>query len=139
MTLDGNTHREATMARRPIAYLLLLCYLPACTSWHIERGISPERVIATQRPDTVRVTRLDSSRIVLVQPRIVPGDSVTAIHNGYRARLALSDITQLETKRWNAVATVGGAVGISVVTVAIALVALKGAWKGKGWCWMGCS
>ena len=128
-----------TMARRPIAYLLLLAYLPACMSWQVERGISPEHMIADQRPDTIRVTRLDDSRIVLVQPRIVPGDSVNAIHNGYRARLALSDITQIETKRFNAGTTVGGAVVISVVTVAIALVALKGAWKGKWGCWMGCS
>ena len=45
------------MARRLIAYLLLICYLPACTTWHVERGIRPERVIATQRPQTVRVTR----------------------------------------------------------------------------------
>ena len=117
------------MARRPIAYLLLICYLPACTTWHIERGISPARVIANQRPDSIRVTRTDSSRLVLVQPNIAAGDSVTAIYNGYRARIALSDITTVETKRFNAGATFAGAFVVSMVAIVVAFSAFKGAWK----------
>jgi len=127
------------MARRPIAYLLLICYLPACTTWHIERGISPARVIANQRPDSIRVTRTDSSRIVLVQPNFAAGDSVTAIHNGYRARLALSDITQIETKRFNAGATVAGVFLVSMGAVAIMVTAFKGMWGKAGACYLGCT
>jgi len=118
------------MPRRRIAYLLLLCYLPACTSWHIESGITPEQLITTQHPDTVRVTRTDSARFVLWQPRIAAGDSVSGLYNGVRSRIALSDITQVETQKFSAVKTVGLVTGTLLVSAAIVLISLRGAFEG---------
>jgi len=38
------------MFRRSIACALLLCYLPACTSWHVHEGVSPLQFITTEHP-----------------------------------------------------------------------------------------
>ena len=127
------------MARRLIASLLLIGYLPACSTWRIERGISPASLIADQRPETVRVTRLDSSRIVLQQPRIDPGDTISAMRFGLPARIALSDITQVETKKSNGGATVATVFLVSIGAVAIMVTAFKGMWGSAGACYMGCN
>ena len=131
------------MARRLIAYLLLICYLPACTTWHVERGIRPERVIATQRPQTVRVTRTDSSRLILVQPSLVALDSVSGIHHSRRTSLPLWDIAQVETRKVDDGATIAVVALVSIVGVVVAAAAIKGVFEkalGKmGSCWMGCS
>src|SRR2546430_17547861 len=68
--------RESTMLRRPIAGALLLCYLAACTSWHVHEGVTPLQLISTEHPRVVRLTRADGSRMVLDQPRIAAGDSL---------------------------------------------------------------
>jgi len=45
------------MLRRPIACTLLLCYLAACMSWHVQEGVSPLQLISTEHPKVVRLTR----------------------------------------------------------------------------------
>src|SRR6267143_833618 len=42
--------RQSIMLRRPIVCMLLLCYLAACTSWHVEEGVSPLQLISNQHP-----------------------------------------------------------------------------------------
>ena len=64
------------MLCRPIACTLLLCYLAACTSWHVHEGVSPLQLISTKHPRVVRLTRADGSRLVLDEPRIAAGDSL---------------------------------------------------------------
>ena len=78
------------MLRRPIAGALLLCYLAACTSWHVEEGVSPLQFITTEHPRLVRLTRADGSRMVLDQPRIAAGDSLAGVHNGAPSSVAVS-------------------------------------------------
>jgi hypothetical protein len=118
------------MPRRPIAYALLLWYLPACTAWHVERGVSPEQLIATERPKAVRVTRPDSSNIVLHQPRIAAGDSLSGLHNGAPSSVAVADVTQVAIQKFSAGKTIGLVVGISAVALAIAVVAIASAFDG---------
>src|SRR3989442_480223 len=42
------------MLRRPIAGVLLLCILAACTSWHVEKEVGPLQLISTKHPRAVR-------------------------------------------------------------------------------------
>ncbi len=60
------------MLRRAVAGTLLLCYLAACTSWHVETEASPLQVISTTHPKVVRLTRADGSRIVSNSPESPP-------------------------------------------------------------------
>src|SRR5439155_927075 len=97
-TLDGQViapTRESTMLRRRIACTLLLYYLAACMSWHVEEEVSPLQVISAQHPRTVRLTRTDGSRVVLDEPRIAAGDSVVGVHYGVPSSVAVSDVTQV--------------------------------------------
>ena len=87
------------MLRRPVACALLLCYLAACTSWHVENEVSPTQLISTKHPRVVRLTRADGSRMVLDQPRIAAGDSLAGVHNGVTSSVSVSDVTQVATPR----------------------------------------
>src|SRR2546429_6839689 len=90
------------MLRRPIAGTLLLCYLAACTSWHVEKEVSPLQLISTKHPGVVRLTRADGSPMVLDQPRIAVGDSVAGGHNGVQSSGPVSDVTQGAPPRFSA-------------------------------------
>src|SRR3989442_4546506 len=111
------------MLRRPFAGTLLLCYLAACTSWHVQEGVSPLQLISTKHPRVVRLTRADGSRTVLDQPRIAAGDSLAGVHNGVLSSVAVSDVTQVATPRFSAGKTIGLFLGLSVVAVGTAVVA----------------
>jgi len=118
------------MPRHPIAYALLLLYLPACKVWHVEKGVSPEQVIATNHPNAVRVTRTDSSNIILHQPRIAAGDSLSGLHYGAPSSVALSDVTQVAIPKVSAGQTIALVLGITVVAAAIAVAAIASAFDG---------
>jgi len=114
---------ESTMLRRPIAGTLLLCYLAACTSWHVEEGVTPQQLISTKQPHVVRLTRADGSHLVLDRPRIVAGDSLAGTHYKVASSVALSDVTQVATPRLSAGKTIGLFLGLSVVAVGTAVIA----------------
>src|SRR5947208_1062750 len=115
--------RESTMLRRPIACTLLLCYLAACTSWHVHEGVSPLQLISTKHPTVVRLTRADGSRMVLDEPRIAAGDSLAGVRHGLPSSVAVSDVTQVATSRFSAGKTIGLFLGLSVVAVGTAVIA----------------
>ena len=111
------------MLRRRIAGTLLLCYLAACTSWHVEKEVSPLQLISTKHPRVVRLTRADGSRMVLDQPRIAAGDSLAGVRYGMPSSVAVSDVTQVATRRVSAGKTFGLFLGLAVVAVGIAVLA----------------
>ena len=111
------------MLRRPIAGALLLCYLAACTSWHVHEGVTPLQLISTEHPRVVRLTRADGSRMVLDQPRIAAGDSLAGVRYGMPSSVAVSDVTQVATPRLSAGKTIGLFLSLSVVAVGIAVIA----------------
>jgi len=108
------------MSRRPIAGALLLWFLTGCSSWHVQEGVTPEQLIATQHPHAVRVTRSDSSHITLYQPRIAGGDSLAGLHNGVPASVPVADITQVATSQFSAGKTIGLVAGITLVGAILA-------------------
>ena len=111
------------MLRRPIACALLLCYLAACTSWHVEKEVGPLQLISAKHPRMVRLTRTDGSRVVLDEPRIAAGDSVAGLRNGVLSSVGVSDVTQVATSRFSAGKTVGLFLGLGVVAVGTAVIA----------------
>ena len=111
------------MLRRPIAGVLLLCFLAACTGWHVEEEVSPLQLISTKHPRVVRLTRADGSHMVLDQPGIAAGDSVAGVHNGVTSHFAVSDVTQVATPRLSAGKTIGLLLGLSAVAVGTAVIA----------------
>ncbi len=111
------------MLRRPIVCTLLLCYLAACTGWHVHEGVSPLELISTKQPHVVRLTRADGSRMVLDEPRIVAGDSLAGTHYRVASRVALSDVTQVATPKFSAGKTIGLFLGLSAVAVGSAVIA----------------
>jgi len=122
------------MLRRPIAGALLLCYLAACTSWHVHEGVTPLQLISTEHPRVVRLTRADGSRMVLDQPRIAAGDSLAGVRYGMPSSVAVSDVTQVATPRLSAGKTIGLFLGLSVVAVGIAVIACLSDNSGTGPC-----
>jgi len=110
------------MLRRSIACALLLCYLPACTSWHVHEGVSPLQFITTQHPSLVRLTRADGSHVEIDHPQVAAGDTLTGIHNTVLSRVAVSDVTQVATPRVSAGKTIGLFVGLSAVVVGSAVI-----------------
>jgi len=111
------------MLRRPVACTLLLCYLAACTSWHVQEGVSPSQFITTAHPRVVRLTRANGSHVSLADPRVVAGDSLTGIHNTVLYRVAVSDFTELATPGFSPAKTIGVLVGLGVLVVGIAAIA----------------
>lgn len=103
------------MRRRPIAFALLLWYLPACTAWYVEERVSPQQLITAQHPTAVRVTLPDGSRIILGQPRIAPGDSLAGVLNGAPSSVAFADVTQVAMRKISAGRTVLLLAGIAVL------------------------
>lgn len=105
------------MPRGPIAYALL-CSLAACTTWHVEEGVSPLLLIATEHPSRLRVTRSDSSQIVLENPQIAGSDTLVG-QDGARSRVAVSDVSQLATQHVSTGKTVGLVLGLSAVAAIV--------------------
>ena len=121
----GYPQRESTMLRRPVACALLLWYLPACTSWHVEKGVNPLQLISTAHPKKVRLTRADGSQVVLHQPQIGVGDSVSGVRNGVfsgaTVSVRVSDVTQVAIRKVSAGQTIALVIAIPVVVAGIRL------------------
>ena len=97
----------------------------ACTHWKVQSAF-PEQVVS-RRPQRVRVTRNDSSRIVLRRPEIVGDTLYGATRNGRAAAgsprpgVALTDVGEVAVRRVNVVRTAVLAFGTLVVAAYVAL------------------
>jgi hypothetical protein len=105
----------------PIQLALLLS---ACMSWHPEPA-SPAELIATQRPDVVRITQSDSSRLILRDPA-VQGDTLygrpqASLDDEPQGRTAipLGDIRGIATRQSDPTRTTLLGAGIVVTTVSV--------------------
>ncbi|MDH4132590.1 MAG: hypothetical protein OEV95_12380 [Gemmatimonadota bacterium] len=81
--------------RSPIACVLLLLYLPACTSTHFVAAPPPAQLVETARPPSIRVTSTTGSTYTMASP-MVSGDSLVGTIGSRDATrtvsLALSEI-----------------------------------------------
>jgi hypothetical protein len=107
------------MQRRAIALALLLWYVPACTTWQVAQGITPQQLIADRHPAAVRVTLPDSSQIVLDEPSIA-GDSVAGFVHGRDSSVVASDVKQVAIRKVSGGRTMGMVVGLGLLGALIA-------------------
>jgi type IV pilus biogenesis protein CpaD/CtpE len=112
------------MQLRPIVCALLVLYLSACTGWHTVERQGLTQLINTDHPTTVRVTMRDSSVIVLEQPKMAFGDSLSGLVNGARSNVAVADVTQVQIRRVNERRTTAIFFAVAVAGIA-AMVALN--------------
>ena len=96
-----------------------------CTHWKVQAAF-PEQVVS-RRPQKVRVTRNDSSRIVLRRPEIVGDTAYGALRDGRtaagspRPAVALTDVSEVAVRRVSVVRTSVLAFGTLVVAAYVAL------------------
>ncbi len=108
------------MRRRAIALALLLWYIPACNTWQVARGVTPQQLIADKHPAKVRLSLAGNSEIVLEEPRVA-GDSLAGFLNGKDSSVVASDVTQVAVRRVNGRMTVGLVGGLGLLAGLIAL------------------
>ncbi len=102
--------------RRAIAALLLLLYLPACTSWQVGKT-SPEQLFEDDPPDKVRVTLTDDSRVELRAPEIRANSLVGTVKGGDTVSIALSEVQKVEVRESDSLKGFGLTLGIIAVVV----------------------
>lgn len=106
--------------RRSIAALLLVLFLPSCYHYVTPKEMTPQEYIATKAPKQVRVTLIDSTRVVLRDPFITP-DSIgghTQIRQdapASRWAVALSRVERFEGHEYDNWAVAGIVAGAMVV------------------------
>mgnify|MGYP001495007960 CR=1 FL=1 len=91
--------------RQSLAAVLLAAYGLACTSWRVE-GVPPARLLEDHHPTQVRVTRPDSSHVILHNPSL-SGDSIVGSSQGAPAGIPLGDVASLATRKGDALTTAG--------------------------------
>ena len=114
--------------RHVLSCLLLLLYLPACSSWHVGTP-TPAQFVEEERPASVRVTRTDGSTLNLGSP-VVRGDSLVGTSGLGLARvdmprtvsLPLSDVRNVAVQRFSVGKTLllvgGGMAALSIAACA---------------------
>jgi hypothetical protein len=111
-------------AQRVYGVLQLALFLSGCMSWRPEL-ISPADLIATQRPDVVRITQDDSSEVILRDPA-VQGDTlfgrvetVLGETSQTRTGIPLAEVKGIETLRSNPTKTTLLSVALAAGTFSI--------------------
>jgi len=113
--------RRLPHRQRLWAPIMLAAGLSACTRWQVQ-SVSPQQVLETRQPQKMRVTRTDSTEVVLEQPRIV-SDTLYGISAGTpRAGnhpsgegIALADVSQVAIRRTDPAATTAVVLGSAAV------------------------
>jgi hypothetical protein len=111
---------------------VLTTSLAACSSWQTH-GVSPQQLLVTQHPGKIRVTRTDSSKVVLTDPEIV-GDTLYGRDTGAgsstsatgREGVALGDVGHVSLRRKDPFAT-GMLIGVPAAALIGAALVIRSA------------
>ena len=112
----GSHIRQAPW-RTAVASALLVTHLSACHSWRVE-NMPPAQLLQTKAPSEIRVTRADSSTVVLSAPGIVR-DSLWGWSRGADLGMPLTDVRAIATRHRDAVMTTLLTAGVAGAVVAI--------------------
>ena len=121
----------STPWRRVLSSALLVSYLSACSNWQVV-GPTPEEYMRGHTPEELRVTRTDSSTIVLRAPRLQV-DSLVGTSGGGMQRedslrivaIPLAEVRMAEVRESNTVMALG-LVGLVMLVAAVAFGASGG-------------
>ena len=117
--------------RRHLVRGVIVVYVMGCYSWQSPRRMGPEELIATARPDAIRVTIHDLARLDIAQPHIardslfgtVIRSTSRELQRGDSVAIAVAHLTRTEIRRLDGVGTTVGIVG-SVLAVGMAVLAV---------------
>jgi len=119
MTAGSPSWRRGSARALLAAHALVL--LGGCARW-VPQPLVPQAVIEQNSPDRLRVTRIDSSRVELRQPR-VEGDNLKGMA-GYETRsIPLTEVAYVSLHQQNDLPVILGlsfglAVGLTVLLAA---------------------
>lgn len=105
--------------RAAIAALLLLVYLPACTSWRVGTP-TPSAFVEREHPQRARVTRTDGTQVMVNEPTVA-GDTLVgtlANHDATRVTIPLAEVQSVAVRKFSTGKTllvVGGVLGVVVI------------------------
>lgn len=102
---------------RPMALLLLVLHLGACTSWQLTT-VSPRQVVEAEQPSSVRITQPDGTQVVLKDPAI-RNDSIVGTDEAGMVKQAALDDGVLEVRRLSVGKTIGLSIGLAALTAGI--------------------
>jgi hypothetical protein len=107
---------------------------PACTKWQVQSA-APQQLLAENRPEKIRITRTDRSRVILQRPEII-NDTLYGVRDDSRLRLdregnpasrhgareavALPDVVDVALRKTDPVTTgllVAAGIGVGVFLV----------------------
>lgn len=77
-----------------------------CHSWQVQSVPAAELLAASSPPAEIRLKLLDSTQLVLREPRLT-GDSVAGMMRGTRAAVPVADVAQVAVRRFSPGRTVG--------------------------------
>ena len=120
------------LARRFIGALLMVL-LTACQTWR-PTTVSPQTLIAAERPSSVRVT-LTSGDVVTVQSPTMRNDSIVGATDASVAAVASRDVGLFEVRRFSVGKTIGlGVLLMPLVVLGGFLLACAGNERGFSIC-----
>ena len=102
------------------ACVLMLLYLPACTSWQVG-GPTPAQFIEQERPTQVQVSRTDGSTIVLNSPTI-RGDSLIGTVSRGNVRDARNSSVSVPLSDVRTLAVSRSSTGMTVMIVVVGII-----------------
>ncbi len=147
--------RRGSRVHRTIAALLIVLYLPACSSW-TTLPAAPAQAVSAKHRNVVRLLLRDSTTVQLAHP-LVEGDSLVgrvpdpaSVPDSLRPRraVAIADVTAVQVPSLTTTSTVLAGVGVAALLVAVIAATSDGisfgstgqascpvvyAWDGRGW------
>ena len=93
-----------------------------CSSWQVTE-VAPAELLQDEHPERLRITRGDSSRVILDHPRLA-GDSLAGDTAGTSVAIPLGDVQALAIRKGDAAKTVGLVAGLSVAGLIFAASAM---------------
>ncbi len=110
---------------RPMAVLLLVLQLQACTSWR-PVTVSPREFIEEEQPSAIRVTRPDGTSLFMENPTVAD-DSIFSVcrpEDGSSCTirtgsLSLDDVSALEVRRTDSTRTFGLFALLTALAIAV--------------------
>ncbi len=109
---------------RPVALVLLVLHLGACTTWR-PATVSPPQLIEEEEPGRVRITRTDGERVTIQDPEVRADSIIWRRRSGLfgfgttETGLPILDVQQIEIRRFSLVKTLITLIPVALIAVLV--------------------
>jgi hypothetical protein len=99
-----------------------------CTRWRTQ-DVTPRELLSARKPEQLRITRLDHSRVVFRRPQLV-GDTIYdgRLHRDERAQVPVSGVSEIAIRGWDPLGTIALTLGTAALG---AVVAVGAVWSSR--------